>query len=94
MKRPGFGVVLSAGFLILSVTAAWAVDGPEGKGLRPPKENAACKEEVKRLCPGIKPGEGRVLKCLREHKKELSEPCRNALDHKRPRGGDGRNEGR
>lgn len=40
---------------------------------------AACKDDAAKFCPGIEPGEGRILKCLLEHKEELSEPCRKSM---------------
>ena len=39
----------------------------------------ACKADKEKLCAGVEAGEGRVMKCLREHKKEVSEGCRSAL---------------
>jgi hypothetical protein len=39
----------------------------------------ACQGDAEKLCPGIEPGEGRILKCLMEHKEELSEGCKNSL---------------
>jgi hypothetical protein len=38
-----------------------------------------CQEDLKKHCEGVKPGEGRVLACLREHEAELSDGCRKAL---------------
>jgi hypothetical protein len=36
----------------------------------------ACAGDVKNFCKDVQPGGGRVLKCLREHTKELSSACR------------------
>ncbi len=38
-----------------------------------------CGEDVVRLCPGVKPGEGRVVGCLRKHESELGEACRERV---------------
>lgn len=38
-----------------------------------------CKSDVERLCPGIKPGGGRILKCLKANKKEMTVGCAQAL---------------
>jgi hypothetical protein len=43
----------------------------------------ACKDDAAKLCPGIEPGEGRILKCLMQHKEELSERCRNSMNMKK-----------
>ena len=39
----------------------------------------ACKGDVDTLCPGVEPGEGRIMKCLLQHKDNLSAKCQNAL---------------
>ena len=36
----------------------------------------ACKEDVKSLCKGVKPGEGRVIKCLADNYDKLSSSCK------------------
>ena len=40
---------------------------------------AYCMSDIERLCKGIEPGGGRVIKCLRAHKKEMSVGCAMAL---------------
>jgi len=47
--------------------------------VKPWKE--ACKDDVDKLCDGVKPGEGRVTACLLGHPKKLSADCRATLDH-------------
>jgi hypothetical protein len=34
---------------------------------------------IQTLCPGVEPGGGRIMNCLRAHKDELSEPCLAAI---------------
>jgi hypothetical protein len=34
-----------------------------------------CRADVARLCPGVEPGNNRVVNCLRAHKMELSGGC-------------------
>jgi hypothetical protein len=43
----------------------------------PPTLHKACNMDV--ICAGVKPGEGRVLGCLREHLSTLTEECFAAL---------------
>lgn len=38
-----------------------------------------CKSDVARLCPGISPGGGRLLGCLKQHENEVSVGCAKAL---------------
>jgi len=39
----------------------------------------ACDEDVKKLCPDIRPGGGRILQCLHGQQSNLSPACRQAL---------------
>lgn len=39
----------------------------------------ACVEDVKRFCPTVQPGDGRILHCLQEHEQDLSERCYQSL---------------
>ena len=38
-----------------------------------------CKSDVARLCPGVEPGGGRIVGCLKAHKMEVSVGCAKAL---------------
>lgn len=47
------------------------------------KENSksmqdACKADMEKFCQDVKPGGGAIMKCLKEHQAELSEPCKDA----------------
>ncbi|MDD5209878.1 MAG: cysteine rich repeat-containing protein [Elusimicrobiales bacterium] len=78
MKKTLIAVfALSAGLgLALSLPAA----AEKGKG--------PCAGDAAKFCKDVKPGEGRVAACLKEHEKELSQACldRKALS-KEKRGG-------
>jgi|AraplaDrversion2_2_1032049.scaffolds.fasta_scaffold00369_3 hypothetical protein len=34
-----------------------------------------CKADISRLCPGITPGGGRLIECIKAKKDQLSKPC-------------------
>jgi hypothetical protein len=38
-----------------------------------------CRADIERLCAGIQPGGGRLIKCLKAHKEEMSVGCAQAL---------------
>ncbi len=38
-----------------------------------------CKADAERLCPGVEPGGGRILKCLKANKEEMTVGCAQAL---------------
>jgi hypothetical protein len=39
----------------------------------------ACKADTEKLCPGMKPGDGKIGACMKEHSAELSPDCLAAL---------------
>jgi hypothetical protein len=40
---------------------------------------AACATDIQNLCAGVEPGGGRILACLKQHKAQVSDPCRQAV---------------
>lgn len=57
-----------AGLLCLTFSASVAAE-----------EAKPCAEDAAKLCKGVKPGEGRVAKCMKEHEKELSPACKKNI---------------
>jgi len=57
---------LSAG---LGLACSLPASAEKGKG--------PCAVDAAKFCKDVKPGEGRVKACLKEHEKELSEACRD-----------------
>lgn len=55
------------------------------------KGKGPCAEDAAKFCKDVKPGEGRVAACLKEHEKELSQACKDrkalAAERKANRGG-------
>lgn len=51
--------------------------GPQGNRHGPGK---ACHADVEKFCQGIKPGEGRVIACLKNNFSSLSPECSEMLD--------------
>jgi len=38
-----------------------------------------CKADFERLCPGIAPGGGKLIECIRANKDQLSKPCAETI---------------
>ena len=41
----------------------------------------ACGADIQKHCPGVKPGAGRILLCVKQHFAAMSEPCKDAIGH-------------
>jgi hypothetical protein len=39
----------------------------------------SCGADYKKLCPDVRMGGGRIVRCLKEHEAELSAPCRQVV---------------
>lgn len=68
------GAISLLGFAALSAVAA-----PEAPRRGGGPVAAACQQDMKTLCQGVKPGEGRIAACLREHHDQVSDGCKAAL---------------
>ncbi len=40
---------------------------------------AACEADIRKLCAGVQPGGGRILACLKQHKDQVSDGCKQAV---------------
>jgi hypothetical protein len=40
---------------------------------------AACETDIQKLCADVQPGGGRVLACLKQHKDQVSDGCKQAV---------------
>jgi Cysteine rich repeat len=62
-------IAIGAATLFLSGSAAMAQRGIA----------KACAADVKTVCEGVQPGEGRIRDCIKAHVGQLSEPCQEFL---------------
>ncbi len=65
MTKRLLGIVVA---VLLSTTLASAQGRP-----------GACAADIKSKCGDVKPGEGRIAACVKEHLAELSQPCQARL---------------
>ncbi len=42
----------------------------------------ACKDDVEKFCKGVQPGQGNIVRCLKEHEASLSEKCRGVHERR------------
>jgi hypothetical protein len=68
-NRPGFTVLLLA-VLVAVPPAAFPST---------PAEEKPCADEMEKFCKDVRPGEGRIVQCLRDHDSELSTVCREKV---------------
>jgi hypothetical protein len=45
----------------------------------------ACEADVQKFCKDVKPGGGNIIKCLKEHEKELSSECKAKMSEPKKR---------
>jgi gas vesicle protein len=58
-----FSVLLTTGFMLFSISSSAEGDKP-------------CKADVQKFCKDVKPGGGRIIKCMKEHESDLSAACK------------------
>jgi hypothetical protein len=46
---------------------------------RAKEAHEACADDVQKLCKDVKPGEGRIVRCLKDNSDRLSNECRDKL---------------
>lgn len=45
-------------------------------------DGQACRQDAQQLCKGVQPGGGRIVDCLLDHQKDLSDACYDSLAKK------------
>jgi Cysteine rich repeat len=73
-------VLILSAVLVLSSGGVLAADQPQSGGPR-----AACQADVAKLCPGVQPGGGRILGCLKQNEAQVSTSCKEAIAKGRAR---------
>jgi hypothetical protein len=75
MMKAVWTIVLAVGLAAMLA----ATPGAAQETGQPSEFAKACGVDVKLQCAGVRAGEGRIRACIREHLKDLSEPCRALL---------------
>lgn len=78
------GFFLRAG-VVLVLTALLGVclaGGASAQNIPPAQKQAvraACEADIRAACPGVRPGGGRLLQCVKDNPDRISQPCKDAL---------------
>jgi len=83
--RAGLRVAMAI-VLLGAATAAGVVGQPAPRAPGPGPSGSAfgpCSDEAKRLCGAVKPGQGRMYRCLEQKEAEVSAPCKEHLQQRR-----------
>lgn len=76
--KPFAGLARRRTYLAAAAAIAFAISG--GHAVAQDGDVAKyCKSDIQRLCKNVKPGNGRILGCLKSHKKEMTVGCAQAL---------------
>jgi hypothetical protein len=76
LRSSGLGVFVAVAFYSLAANAA------NEKQAYTPEQQArynACSRDTVKFCKGVPPEDGPMLNCLKTHRAEISENCRNML---------------
>jgi Cysteine rich repeat len=71
----GLSITLATGGAFADEPSA----SPAARGEGAAALRSACAADIEKLCPGIQPGGGRIMQCLKQHKTEVSDSCKQAI---------------
>jgi hypothetical protein len=67
----------SAGIIMVIVsfffTSAWARDAQDIT------KSGPCRADITKFCKNVRPGKGRVLRCMRQYENHISDVCKNHI---------------
>jgi hypothetical protein len=66
--------VFAGAILLLTAATAAAQMNPAARAIL-----GACKPDIKQFCSQVLPGQGRIKAFMKQHVRELSEPCKEAM---------------
>ena len=64
---------------ILTILAFFLAGFVSAVQAQEPIQRGACKADVEKFCKDVKKGGGRIIKCMRQHEKELSQACKDEI---------------
>ncbi len=70
MKKANITFIIAALFLMIPLMA-------QSENIH---RTGPCKADFEKFCKDIKPGQGRIAKCMKAHESELSPACRDKIE--------------
>ena len=65
---------VSVGVPFVGAASAQNLSRAQMQGVR-----TACEADIRATCPGVRPGGGRILQCIKDNPDKISQPCKDAL---------------
>jgi len=65
--------------LISTAITLLAAGLASGAAAQARKGDGPCAADAKKLCAGVEPGHGRIVKCLKDHEAEVSPACQSDM---------------
>ena len=66
-------------FALLFAATVSAVEAPAPGNEAP--QRGMCRDEIKKVCGDVKPGDGKLKQCVETNRDKLSPACRERMDH-------------
>lgn len=83
-------IILSAAVTIASLCLAAVIGLSQDQESFERKGKGPCRADVEKFCKDVKPGKGRIWRCLKNHEAELSEECAEKMAKAREKGKEAR----
>ncbi len=65
-------------FVIIFILCFFSFPAP-ARDAQDVTKNGPCHDDIMKFCENVKPGKGRVLRCMRQYDKHLSDACRDHI---------------
>jgi Cysteine rich repeat len=69
MKKSGIALIVAMLFLTVPLIS-------QSQDLH---RQGPCKADIEKFCKEVKPGKGRIIRCMKAHENEVSQACKNAI---------------
>ncbi len=71
--------------IVIVVAALWTGVALAAAGAAQGQEQGPCADDAAKFCKDVQPGDGHIMKCMKEHENELSPECKARMEKGRMR---------